>query len=202
MIKEVYAGSFLEAKLAEQRGADRIELCDKVKEGGTTASYGIIKKCVDSLKVPIFALIRPRIGDYVYSSYEKEIMKEDVKLCKAAGVDGIVIGFLTKKNEIDYDTLQEFIDLALPMEITFSNAIDELEDPVKEIKKLKAVGVNRILSYGKEETALLGKELFNKMIQEAGKDIPIIVAGRITKDNLKEVSSKIKSSEYHGRKIV
>lgn len=202
MLKEVYAGSFLEAKMAEKKGADRIELCDSLKEGGTTASYGIIKKCVESLNVPIFALIKPRVGDSIYSSYEIEIMKEDIKLCKGIGVAGIVIGILKNENEIDYKTLKEFIELASPIDVTFSNAIDELEDPIKEIKKLKEVGITRILSYGKEETALLGKDFFNKMIQKAGNDMTIIVSGRITKENFQEVSSEIRSSEYHGRKIV
>ncbi|MDP0492975.1 MAG: copper homeostasis protein CutC [Fusobacterium sp. JB021] len=202
MLKEVCVGSFLQGKMAESRGADRIELCDHLDEGGTTASYGTIKKCVESLKIPVFSLIRPRRGDFIYSCYEIDIMKEDIKLCKGLGVDGIVIGILKNENEIDYDTLKEFIELASPLEVTFHKAIDEIEDPVKEIPKLKAAGVSRILSSGKGETALEGKEILNKMIEAAGKDMPIIVCGKITKDNFEEVSKEIKSSEYHGRKIL
>ena len=199
---EICANSYQSAINAQKAGADRIELCDQLDEGGTTASYGTIKKCVESLKIPVFSLIRPRRGDFIYSCYEIDIMKEDIKLCKGLGVDGIVIGILKNENEIDYDTLKEFIELASPLEITFHKAIDEIEDPVKEIPKLKAAGVSRILSSGKRETALEGKKLLNEMIEAAGKDMSIIVCGKITKDNFEEVSKEIKSSEYHGRKIL
>ncbi|MFK4784415.1 copper homeostasis protein CutC [Fusobacterium sp. MFO224] len=202
MLKEVCVGSFLEAKMAEKRGAGRIELCDRLDEGGTTASYGTIKKCVESLNIPVFALVRPRSGDFIYSCYEIDIMREDIKLCKGLGVKGIVIGILNNKNEIDYETLRDFVKLAHPLEVTFHKAIDEVKDPVKEIPKLKAAGVSRILSSGKGKTALEGKKLLNKMIEAAGANMTVIVSGKITKENFDEVSQEIKSSEYHGRKIL
>lgn len=202
MIREKCIGSFLEAFEAQKLGAERIELCDNLAEGGTTPSYGTIKMVVEKLNIPAFVIIRPRGGDFYYTPEEIEIMKEDIKLCKELGVEGVVIGALNRDNTINYDAIKEMIDLAKPMSITFHKAIDELENPVAEVKKLANLGVNRILTSGTKETALEGQEILKEMIKEAGEDIIIIVAGKVTKDNLDEISKLILAKEYHGKKII
>lgn len=202
MIREKCIGSFLEALEAQKLGAERVELCDNLTEGGTTPSYGTIKMVVKKLNIPVFVIIRPRGGDFYYTPEEIEIMKEDIKICKELGVKGVVIGALNRDNTINYDVIKEIIDLAKPMSITFHKAIDELENPVTEVKKLANLGVNRILTSGTKETALEGKNILREMIKEAGEDIIIIVAGKVTKDNLNEISNLIPAKEYHGKKIV
>lgn len=202
MVKEACVGSYSEAVSAEKRGADRVELCDNLDVGGTTPSYGTIKTTVEKLKIPVFVMIRPRGGNFCYNKNEVEIMKKDIELCKALGVKGIVLGVLTKNDEIDYPLLKELIDLAAPMEVTFHKAIDDLENPVLEIKKLAEIGVKRILSSGTKAKALDGKDILNKMIAEANDDITVIVAGGVTTDNFDKVSKEIVSTEYHGKKIV
>lgn len=202
MIREKCIGSFLEALEAQELGAERVELCDNLSEGGTTPSYGTIKMVVKKLNIPAFVIIRPRGGDFYYTPEEIEIMKEDIKLCKELGVKGVVIGALNRDNTINYDAIKDMIDLAKPMSITFHKAIDELENPVTEVKKLANLGVNRILTSGTKETALEGKNILREMIKEAGEDIIIIVAGKVTKDNLNEISNLIPAKEYHGKKIV
>lgn len=202
MIREKCIGSFLEALEAQELGAERVELCDNLAEGGTTPSYGTIKMVVEKLNIPAFVIIRPRGGDFYYTPEEIEIMKEDIKLCKELGVKGVVIGALNRDNTINYTAIKEMIDLAKPMSITFHKAIDELENPVTEIKKLANLGVNRILTSGTKETALEGQNILREMIKEAGEDIIIIVAGKVTKDNLNEISNLIPAKEYHGKKIV
>lgn len=202
MIREKCIGSFLEALEAQELGAERIELCDNLAEGGTTPSYGTIKMVVEKLNIPAFVIIRPRGGDFYYTPEEIEIMKEDIKLCKELGVEGVVIGALNRDNTINYDAIKEMIDLAKPMSITFHKAIDELENPVAEVKKLANLGVNRILTSGTKETALEGQEILKEMIKEAGEDIIIIVAGKVTKDNLDEILKLILAKEYHGKKII
>lgn len=202
MIREKCIGSFLEALEAQELGAERVELCDNLAEGGTTPSYGTIKMVVEKLNIPAFVIIRPRGGDFYYTPEEIEIMKEDIKLCKELGVKGVVIGALNRDNTINYGAIKEMIDLAKPMSITFHKAIDELENPVTEVKKLANLGVNRILTSGTKETALEGKNILREMIKEAGEDIIIIVAGKVTKDNLNEISNLIPAKEYHGKKIV
>lgn len=202
MIREKCIGSFLEALEAQELGAERVELCDNLTEGGTTPSYGTIKMVVEKLNIPVFVIIRPRGGDFYYTPEEIEIMKEDIKICKELGVKGVVIGALNRDNTINYDVIKEMIDLAKPMSITFHKAIDELENPVTEVKKLANLGVNRILTSGTKETALEGQSILREMIKEAGEDIIIIVAGKVTKDNLNEISNLIPTKEYHGKKIV
>ena len=202
MIREKCIGSFLEAIEAQELGAEREELCDNLTEGGTTPSYGTIKMVVEKLNIPTFVIIRPRGGDFYYTPEEIEIMKEDIKVCKNLGVKGVVIGALNRDNTINYEAIQDMITLAKPMSVTFHKAIDELKDPVSEVKKLAKIGVNRILTSGTKETALEGKEILKKMIKEAGDEIIIIVAGKVTKENLDKISTLIPTKEYHGKKIV
>lgn len=202
MIKEACVESLIEAIEAEKRGANRIELCDNLSQGGTTPSYGTIKIALSTLKIPVFPIIRPRGGDFCYTPAEIEVIKEDIKVCKSLGAKGVVLGILTADKKIDFKTLAEFMELAKPMEVTFHKAIDELEDPTLVIDDLINLGVKRILSSGTKPTALEGKDTLNKMIEKAGDRLTIVVAGKVTKENLPEISSLIPSKEYHGKIIV
>lgn len=202
MIKEVCVESFSEALAAEKRGADRIELCDNLYLGGTTPSYGTIKMAMEKLSIPAFPIIKPRGGNFYYSKEEIEIMKEDIKICKSLGAKGVVLGVLTADNKVDFKTLKELVDLASPMEVTFHKAVDELENPVEVIDRFVEIGVKRILSSGTKETALEGKNILNAMIKKADNRIIILIAGKVTNDNLDEVVAAIPSTEYHGKKII
>ncbi|WP_293960908.1 copper homeostasis protein CutC [uncultured Fusobacterium sp.] len=202
MIKEACVESLVDAIEAEKRGADRIELCDNLSQGGTTPSYGTIKVALSTLKIPVFPIIRPRGGDFYYTPAEIEVIKEDIKICKSLGAKGVVLGILTADKKIDFKTLAEFMELAKPMEVTFHKAIDELEDPTLVIDDLINLGVKRILSSGTKPTALEGKDMLNKMIEKAGDRLTIVVAGKVTKEILPEVSSLIPAKEYHGKVIV
>lgn len=202
MIKEACVESLIDAIEAEKRGADRIELCDNLSQGGTTPSYGTIKLALSTLKIPVFPIIRPRGGDFYYTPAEIEVIKEDIKICKSLGAKGVVLGILTADKKIDFKTLAEFMELAKPMEVTFHKAIDELEDPTLVIDELINLGVKRILSSGTKLTALEGKDILNKMIEKAGDRLTIVVAGKVTKELLPEVSSLIPAKEYHGKVIV
>ena len=202
MIKEACVGSFNEAKIAIINGANRVELCENLEVGGTTPSYGMIKKCIKDLEVPTLVMIRPRGGDFNYSIDEIEIMKEDILNCKKLGVVGVVFGVLKADNTVDYELLKELVEISKPMEITFHKAIDEVENPVKEIEKFIELGITRILTSGKKDTALEGQLLLNEMLKASQNKIKIVVAGKVTKDNLETISQKIPSSEFHGKRIV
>ena len=202
MIKEACVESLIDAIEAEKRGADRIELCDNLSQGGTTPSYGTIKVALSTLKIPVFPIIRPRGGDFYYTPAEIEVIKEDIKVCKSLGAKGVVLGLLTKDKKIDFEVLSQLVELAKPMEVTFHKAIDELEDPTLVIDELINVGVKRILSSGTKPTALEGKYMLNKMIEKAGDRLTIVVAGKVTKEILPEVSTLIPAKEYHGKVIV
>ena len=202
MIKEACVESFEKSLEAQNNGANRIELCENLAVGGTTPSYGTVKVCLEKLDIPIFPMIRARGGNFIYSKYEIEIMKEDIKIFKELGVKGIVLGCLTSDNKIDLELTKEFIDLAYPMEVTFHKAIDEITNPLDYIDDLINIGIKRILTSGGKATALEGKDLINEIIKKANNQIKIVVAGKVTKENLNELSNLISSDEFHGKLIV
>ena len=202
MIKEACVESFEKALEAQNNGADRIELCENLSVGGTTPSYGTVKICLEKLNIPIFPMIRARGGNFVYSNDEIEIMKEDIKVFKNLGVKGIVLGCLTSDNKIDLELTKTLVNLAYPMEITFHKAIDEISNPLDYIEDLVNIGIKRILTSGGKATALEGKDLINEMIKKSNGRLKIVVAGKVTKENLNELSNLISADEFHGKLIV
>ena len=202
MIKEACVESFEKALEAQNNGANRIELCENLAVGGTTPSYGTVKICLEKLNIPIFPMIRARGGNFIYSKEEIEIMKEDIKIFKELGVKGVVLGCLTFDNKINLELTKELVDLAYPMEVTFHKAIDEINNPLDYINDLVNIGIKRILTSGGKATAFEGKDLINKMIKKSNGRIKIVVAGKVTKENLNELSNLISAAEFHGKLIV
>ena len=202
MIKEACVESFEKALEAQSNGANRIELCENLAVGGTTPSYGTVKVCLEKLNIPIFPMIRARGGNFVYSKDEIEIMKEDIKVFKDLGVKGLVLGCLTSDNKIDLELTKTLVNLAYPMEITFHKAIDEISNPLDYIEDLVNIGIKRILTSGGKATALEGKDLINEMIKKSNGRLKIVVAGKVTKENLNELSNLISADEFHGKLIV
>ena len=202
MIKEACVESFEKALEAQSNGANRIELCENLAVGGTTPSYGTVKICLEKLNIPIFPMIRARGGNFVYSKDEIEIMKEDIKIFKELGVKGVVLGCLTSDNKIDLELTKELVDLAYPMEVTFHKAIDEILNPLDYIDDLVNIGIKRILTSGGKATALEGKDLINEMIKKSNGRLKIVVAGKVTKENLNGLSNLISANEFHGKLIV
>lgn len=202
MIKEACVEFFDGAKRAEENGANRVELCENLSVGGTTPSYGTVKLCLEKLGIDIFPMIRPRGGNFIYSDDEIEIMKEDIKVFKNLGVKAVVFGILTEDNKINLKQMEELVNLSHPMEVTFHKAIDELENPLDWIEDLIKIGVKRILTSGCKTTALEGKDMINKMIEKANGKLKIVVAGKVTKENLAELEKLIPANEFHGKQIV
>ena len=202
MIKEACVESFEKALEAQNNGADRIELCENLSVGGTTPSYGTVKICLEKLNIPIFPMIRARGGNFIYSKEEIESMKEDIKIFKELGVKGVVLGCLTSDNKIDLELTKTLVNLAYPMEITFHKAIDEISNPLDYIEDLVNIGIKRILTSGGKATALEGKDLINEMIKKSNGRLKIVVAGKVTKENLSELSNLISADEFHGKLIV
>ena len=202
MIKEACVESFEKALEAQSNGANRIELCENLAIGGTTPSYGTVKICLEKLNIPIFPMIRARGGNFVYSKDEIKIMKEDIKIFKELGVKGVVLGCLTSDNKIDLEFTKELVDLAYPMEVTFHKSIDEILNPLDYIDDLVNIGIKRILTSGGKATALEGKDLINEMIKKSNGRLKIVVAGKVTKENLNGLSNLISADEFHGKLIV
>lgn len=201
-IMEVCVESFQEAVSAEAAGATRIELCENLSYGGTTPSYGTIRKTIEKLNIPVMVMIRPRGGDFCYLHDEFEIMRDDIRICRELGAYGVVLGIMKPNQTIDIERTKELVNLARPMKVTFHKAIDESKDILLSVIQLMNIGIDRILSSGGEATAIEGYETLLKMIEIAGDHTKIIVAGKVTWENFNEVLKLIPSGEYHGRRLV
>ncbi|MFV0505757.1 MAG: copper homeostasis protein CutC [Bacteroidales bacterium] len=202
MIREACVENYDQAQIADRKGIERIELCDYLECGGTTPSYGVIKKSIESISIPIMVIIRPRSGNFIYNNNEIDIMLSDIRICKELGAFGIVIGALTENKLIDEDATRRMIDAARPMQVTFHKAFDEITDQQAALATLISLGCDRVLTSGGKKTAQEGTERLKDLVQLAGDKITILVAGRVTKDNLEELSALIPAKEFHGRLIV
>jgi copper homeostasis protein len=202
MIIEACVERFEYAMKAGELGANRIELCSRLDLGGLTPTFELMKKTCSSLKIPVMVMIRPRAGGFVYSEAEIKQMKTEIGLAKKAGAAGVVFGLLTKDNKIDSGNTKILAEFAKPLEVTFHKAIDQLDDPVKGVHELKKIkGITRILTSGGKATAMEGSGKIREMIAEAGRQITIVVAGKVTDKNLQEIGQITSAKEFHGRKI-
>lgn len=202
ILLEACVGCYKEAKKAELQGADRIELCDNIGEGGTTPSYGTIYLATQNINIPIAVIIRPRGGDFVYSNDEFEIMKKDIVICKELGVETVVFGILNKENKIDIERTKELIDLASGLKVTFHMAFDEIDDKFEALNQLISMNVDRVLTKGCKTCALDGKNTLKNLVEKSDNRITILVGGGVTYKNYKELSNYIGCNEMHGSKIV
>ena len=185
MIIEVCAESYEHALKAEKAGADRIELCKDLHLDGLTPDYESAKKTIKQLNIPVFILIRPRGGDFVYSNEEFELMKSDIAKFKEIGCKGIVSGLLNNDNSIDIERTKELVELSRPLEFTFHRAFDEVKDPVEEIENLIKMGINRVLTSGQKEKAIDGLVLLEQLNNISNNRIVIMPGSGISKKNLK-----------------
>ncbi|MDR2979260.1 MAG: copper homeostasis protein CutC [Bacteroidales bacterium] len=204
MILEICANSVQSAVNADLAGADRIELCQNLNEGGTTPSFASIKYCVEHLRLKTFVLIRPRAGDFCYSDLEFEIVKNDILQCKKIGVHGVVVGFLNRDYTIDVEKTKRIVELAVPMEVTFHRAFDICNLHWQSLEDVIGTGCHRILTSGFHPTAIEGvKELIVLKNQAAGR-IKLLVGSGVNSRNINELIRKTGLTEFHAsaKKIV
>lgn len=203
MIKEACVETFEEAKLAELRGANRIELCSDLALDGLTPSFELMKKVCSELKIPVMCMIRPRAGNFVCSEHEIIQMKAEIDGAKNAGAAGIVLGLLSSGNDVDVINTKILAEYASPLPVTFHKAIDELENPVEGVQDLLQIkNIKRILTSGGNPTAKEGQEVIREMIKVAGDQITILVAGKVLDSNVNEIQKLCGAKELHGRRIV
>lgn len=182
---------------AEKGGADRVELCSDLFEGGLTPTIGTVKTALRKSNIKINAMIRPRGGDFCYSDEEFEVMKEDIKAFKETGINGIVFGILTPDGDVDVKRSKEIIELARPLAVTFHRAFDMTRDPYKSLEELIELGVDRVLTSGQEATVPEGADLLEELVQIAGDRIIVMPGCGITERNFPKLRDKIKAKEYH-----
>lgn len=194
---EICVGSLQSALAAQTGGADRIELCDNLAEGGTTPSYGMLRQCKKLLKIPFFPIIRPRGGNFIFSNDEFEIMKEDVICCRDLGCEGIVIGILSSDGSIDTERCSELISLAGNMEITFHRAFDRCSDLERGLEDIIQMGCHRVLTSGGKEYAFEGIEILKSLVTQAGTRIIIMPGSGINELNLHKIAKETAAHEFH-----
>ncbi len=184
MLLEVCANSVQSAINAEQGGADRIELCHDLTVGGVTPSEAVLREVRERLSIPVFVLVRSRAGDFVYTEHEVAEMKESILLCKNLGYEGVVIGALTRENQLDLDALHVWMEAAEGMKVTFHRAFDELTDYKEALVQLKALGIDRILTSGLAGDAVSGVHTLSALVKEAGEDLVIMPGGGVRPQNI------------------
>lgn len=196
-IIEIATSDFSTTKSAAEGGADRIELCANLAEGGTTPSYGTLKQCREFFDVLLYPIIRPRGGDFLYNKDEFAIMMNDVKLCKQLGCDGIVIGLLNMDGTIDVTRTSELIETAYPMGVTFHRAFDRCKDPFAALEELIEVGCERILTSGQRPTVNDGVEMIAGLNKISDDRIIIMPGSGVRKENIKMLAEKTGCVEFH-----
>lgn len=182
---------------AEQGGADRVEFCADLFEGGITPSLGAFKVAKANSSITMSVMIRPRGGDFCYSDLEFEAMKEDIRLFKEAGADCVVFGILTPEGEIDVPRNKELIELARPMEVTCHRAFDMTPNAEASLETLIELGFDRLLTSGLEATVIEGIEVLAALVKQAGDRIIVMPGCGITERNFAYLDNKVGAKEYH-----
>ena len=192
---EVCLDSVESAIEAQAGGADRVELCDNLFEGGTTPSAGAIKLAREKLTIGLQVIIRPRGGDFCYSDIEMEVMKQDITTARELGSDGVVIGILRPDGQVDSERCRVLIEAAKDMNVTFHRAFDMMRDPFEALERIIDLGCSRILTSGQEATVLEGMALLKELVQKAGDRIIVMPGSGISEGNLTKIIKVIGAAE-------
>jgi copper homeostasis protein len=184
---------------AAEAGADRVELCAALFEGGITPSAGMIEQAVAVAagRIRVHVIIRPRGGDFIYTPSEAEVMLRDIRTAKAAGADGVVIGALTPDAEIDTELCARLVEAARPLSVTFHRAFDVTRTPETAFEDVIALGVDRLLTSGAAPSALEGADLIVRLVEKAGDRIIVMPAGGINERTANRVAEQTGARELH-----
>jgi copper homeostasis protein len=196
---EACVDSVPSALAAEAGGAERIELCDNMIEGGTTPSAGTIAEAKARLRIPVFAMIRPRGGDFLYSDVEFSVMRRDIAHARALGADGVVLGLLDRGGSIDVERTAALVDVARPLPVTFHRAFDVARDPEDALETLVRLRIDRVLTSGQATTAPEGAALITRLMRQAAGRIGILPGCGIDETNIHEFVAQTGVREVHVR---
>lgn len=197
MIVEVCVDSVESAVAAQNGGANRVELCAALLEGGLTPSVGSMETARQRLSIGINMMVRPRGGDFLYSDLEFEIMCRDAEMAKRAGADGVVFGVLDADGGVDVDRTRRLIELARPLSVTFHRAFDMARDPFAALETLVTLGVDRILTSGQEASAWDGVDLLRELVRRAANRLIVMPGGGIHERNIERLLSETGAREIH-----
>lgn len=194
---EVCVDSVESALAAQAAGADRIELCQALFEGGLTPSAGLMEEVRARVSLKLAVMVRPRGADFCYSDTEFAVMKRDLLLARKSGADVLVLGLLNPDATIDRERTRELLALARPLPVTFHRAFDMTRDPHEALETLIELGVNRVLTSGQERSALEGLDLIVELVRLAGDRIMVMPGGGIAEGNLPKILRQSGAREFH-----
>lgn len=193
---EICVDSLQSALIAEEAGADRIELCSALDVGGLTPDPALFMLARQKLNIPIHVLIRPRSGNFVYDSLDEELMVESIRFFEKHGANGVVIGALTDQNAIDVPLMEELMKATASLSVTFHRAFDQLANPTEAVDILYKLGVERILTSGQKATAEDGLPLLQQLLEVVEKKLIILPGGGVNSENAAKLLA-IGLSELH-----
>ena len=194
---EICANSVASCIAAQEGGADRVELCAGIPEGGTTPSYGMIRSARESIRIALNVIIRPRGGDFLYTESELREMVYDIHMAKELGADGLVFGCLTPEGQVDMDAMKLLMDAAGDTPVTFHRAFDHSADPMKALEDIISLGCARILTSGCRPTALEGAQLLAELVEKADGRIIIMPGCGVKENNIAEIARLSGAREFH-----
>jgi copper homeostasis protein len=194
---EICVDNVESAITAQNAGANRVELCNNLQEGGTTPGAGTIASARSNLSIDLNVIIRPRGGDFLYTDLEYDIMRRDIEICGEYGVNGVVFGILMPGGDIDIERTAKLVEFANPMSVTFHRAFDMCSDPFAALEDIIAAGAERLLTSGQKDKAIDGTELISQLIETAGERIIIMPGSGISDLNIAFIAKNTGAKEFH-----
>ncbi|HEX7732257.1 MAG TPA: copper homeostasis protein CutC [Rhodanobacter sp.] len=194
---EVAANSVASALAAQAGGAGRVELCAALELGGLTPSQATIAMARERLRIPLYVLVRPRAGDFLYDDLECEAMRRDIETCAALGCDGVVLGVLDADGGVDVARCRALTGAAGSMGVTFHRAFDLVRDPRRALEDVVALGCERVLTSGGQPAALEGAGLIRELVAQAAGRLAIMPGAGVTADNVAALAAATGAREFH-----
>ena len=182
---------------AQEAGARRIELCEKLAVGGVTPSAELLKAAISVVKIPVNVLVRPRGGDFVFSAAEADTMLRDIELCREAGAAAVVIGALDSRGDVDMPLMRRLCDAASGMSVTFHRAFDVCADPLAAFEDVLALGCDRLLTSGHESDAFKGRFFIAELVERAAGRIIVMPGCGVRRSNIARIAADTGAVEFH-----
>lgn len=182
---------------AEMGGANRIELCSALVIGGLSPSKKLFEEVKKYTNIKIHVLLRPRFGDFCYTNHEHQIIKNEIKMFKKLGADGVVIGTLKPDGTLNMEQMKELIEEADGMSVTLHRAFDMCKDPMQTLQDSKKLGINTILTSGQKNSCINGTDLLCNLVKAASNDIDILIGGGVDASVIAALHEKTGATSFH-----